>query len=307
VRKGSHALPDSVRGMLLMVASTVLFAFMIVCIRLAAEEVHAFEATFFRSFFGLVFAVPLLLGGGWRSLRTTRLNLYFIRCLIGVGAMLSGFWALVHMPLVQAIALSYTSPLFVTIGAAMVLGEAVRARRWTAVVIGFIGVLVILRPGLVPFTPAAVVALVSAALTAGAAISIKFLSRTEPTEAIVVYMVLLMTPMCLVAAAPVWVWPTSGVTWLCLVLTGFFGTTAHWFLTRAYKLGDASALTPVNFVQLPVVAVIAWVLFEERIDLWTIVGAAIICGSTLYIAHREARLESPQVTDPGIARETSAH
>jgi drug/metabolite transporter (DMT)-like permease len=304
VRKRFHALPEGLRGILLMVVSTVLFGFMVVCIRLAAAEVHAFEAAFFRNFFGLVFALPLLARGGWRALRTTRLRLYFVRCLIGTGAMLTGFWALVHMPLVQAIALSYTSPLFVTIGAALVLGEVVRARRWTAVAVGFAGVLVILRPGWVALTPAAVVALVAAALTAGAAISIKFLARTESTEAIVVYMVLIMTPMSLVAAAPVWIWP-SGTTVLWLVLTGLFGTVAHWFLTRAYKLGDASALTPITFVQLPVVAVLSWMLFGEVIDAWTLAGAAIICGSTLYIAHREARLQVRQVTDPRVAPEAS--
>jgi drug/metabolite transporter (DMT)-like permease len=276
-----------------MVASTVLFAFMIICIRFAAREVHAFEATFFRNFFGLVFALPLLLRAGTRTLHTNRFQLYVLRCVVGVGAMLTGFWALVHMPLVQAIALSYTTPLFVTIGAALVLGEVVRARRWSAVAVGFAGVLVIL---------AAIAAIVSAGLTASAAISIKFLARTESAEAIVIYMVLLMTPMSLVAAAPVWVWP-SWPTLGWLVLTGFFGTVAHWCLTHAYKLGDASALTPITFVQLPVVALLAWWLFGEGVDAWTIVGAGIICASTLYIAHREARLEARQATDPRVASE----
>ena len=301
MRSAAHS--DSVRASLLMVASTTLFAFMIVCIRFAAREVHAFEATFFRNFFGLVFALPLFAKAGTRTLRTNRLRLYIVRCVVGVGAMLTGFWALVHMPLVQAVALSYTTPLFVTIGAALVLGEVVRARRWSAVVVGFAGVLLILRPGVVPLTPAAIAAIVSAGLAASAAISIKFLARTEPAEAIVIYMVMLMTPMSLVAAAPVWVWPSWSTTgWL--VLTGFFGTVAHWCLTHAYKLGDASALTPINFAQLPVVALLAWWLFGERVDLWTLAGAGIICASTLYIVHREAQLEAPQVTDPRVASET---
>jgi drug/metabolite transporter (DMT)-like permease len=297
------ALSDSVRASSLMLASTVLFAFMIVCIRFAAREVHAFEATFFRNFFGLVFALPLLGRAGVETLRTNRLRLYFLRCIVGVGAMLSGFWALVHLPLVQAIALSYTTPLFVTIGAAFVLGEVVRARRWSAVAVGFAGVLVILRPGLVPLTPAAAAAIVSAGLAASAAISIKFLARTESAEAIVIYMVLIMTPLSLLAAAPVWVWP-SWPTTAWLMLTGLFGTVAHWCLTHAYKLGDASALTSINFVQLPIVAVLAWWLFGEHADMWTLVGAGIICASTLYIAHREAQLAAPQVTDPRVASES---
>lgn len=297
------ALSDSVRASSLMVTSTVLFAFMIICIRFASREVHAFEATFFRNLFGLVFAIPLVGRKGLRILRTNRLRLYLLRCTVGVGAMLSGFWAVVHMPLVQAISISYTTPLFVTIGAALVLDEVVRARRWTAVAVGFAGMVIILRPGVVPFTPAAMAAIVSAGLAASAAISIKFLARTEPAEAIVVYMVLIMTPLSLLAALPVWNWP-SGATLSWLVLTGFFGTVAHWCLTHAYKLGDASALTPINFVQLPVVAVLAWWLFGEHVDVWTLVGAGVICGSTLYIAHREAQLAAPQVTDPRVASET---
>lgn len=298
-----EALPAGARASVLMLASTVLFGLMIVCIRLASAYVHAFEVAFFRNLFGLVFALPLVARAGTASLRTTRWRLYVLRCLIGVTAMLTGFWAYVHLPLVQATALSYTAPLFVTIGAALVLGEAVHARRWTAVAVGFAGVLVMLRPGVVPLSTAAVVALCSACLTAGSAISIKSLSRTESTEGIVVYMVLLMTPMSLVAAVPVWAWPApAALPWL--VLTGPLGTIAHLCLTRAYKLGDASALTPITFVQLPVVALLAWSLFGERVDGWTLGGAGIICGSTLYIARREARLASRQVTDPAVARES---
>ncbi|MGP1664620.1 MAG: EamA family transporter, partial [Rhodanobacter sp.] len=102
---------------------------------------------FFRSAFGALFALPLLYLHGLSLLRTPRLSFYVVRCVIGIGSMLAGFWAIVNLPLAQAVALSYSSPLFVTIGAVLFLGEVVRARRWSAVVAGFIGVLVIVRPG----------------------------------------------------------------------------------------------------------------------------------------------------------------
>lgn len=288
----------------LMLSSTLAFAGMAVTIRLASNELHAFEIAFFRNLFGLLFALFLLRrASGLRVLRTNRLGLYLLRCLIGLGAMLSGFWSLVHLPLGQAVALSYATPLFVTIGAVLVLGEVVRARRWSAVVIGFLGVLIIVRPWTETMSAAVWIAVLSSALSASAAISIKFLSRTEPAEAIVIWMVLIMTPLSLLPALPVWQWPSNGV-WVWLVLTGLLGTVGHVLLTEAYKRGDVSALTPINFVQLPIVAALAWWLFDEGISRYTVIGAGIIFASTFYIARREALLARRAVTDEPIARQS---
>ncbi|MGH8076973.1 MAG: DMT family transporter, partial [Lysobacter sp.] len=122
------------RAALLMLCSTVFFGLMAVVIKLAAETLHAFEIAFFRNFFGLIAALPLLLQHGPGLLKTTQLRRYFIRCLIGVVSMFCGFWAIGHLPLAQAVSLSYSTPLFVTIAAVWFLHEHVRARRWAAVV-----------------------------------------------------------------------------------------------------------------------------------------------------------------------------
>nr|WP_281377948.1 DMT family transporter [Chiayiivirga flava] len=295
----SAASRDLTRAVLLMVASTLMFGSMAATIRLASEQLHAFEIAFFRNFFGLVFALPLLLRHGPDLLRTSKLPLYLTRCVIGIVSMLAGFWAIVHLPLAQAISISYATPLFVTIGAVLVLGEVVRIRRWTAVVIGFVGVLVIVRPGAETFSLAALVALLAAAMSASVAISIKFLSRTEKPDAIVLFTTLLWVPMSLLPALFVWTWP-AGIVWLWIVLAGFFGTAGHMLWTRALKLGDASLLTPISFLQVLVVSVYGWFLFDEAVDRWTMLGAAIIFGSNVYIAHREARLARHAVTDPDI-------
>ena len=275
-----------------MLLSAALFAGMAIAIRLASAHVHAFEIAFFRNFFGLVFALPLLRKLGFGLLKTERLPLYFLRCLIGLGAMLTGFWALVHLPLSQAIALSYTTPLFVTIGAAIFLGEVLRARRISALALGFIGTCVILKVwtfGASWLSSGVWIAVLSSALGASAAVSIKFLSRTESAEAIVFYMVLIMTPISLLPALAFWSWPDAHA-WLYLVLTGAFGTAAHIAMTRAYKLGEVSALTPINFVQLPIISVAAWLLFSELPDRFTVFGALIVFSATVYIAHREMLL-----------------
>ena len=150
------------RAVLLMVASAVMFGSMAIVIRFASQQLHPFEIAFFRNLFGLLFALPLLLRGGWALLRTDKWWYYLLRCAIGMVGMLCGFWAIVNLPLAQAIALSYSTPLFVTIGAVLVLGEIVRMRRWSAVIVGFLGVLVIVRPGADSFQLAALVPLLGA-------------------------------------------------------------------------------------------------------------------------------------------------
>jgi drug/metabolite transporter (DMT)-like permease len=291
------------RAVTLMVASTLLFGSMAVCIRLASSQLHPFEIAFFRNLFGFVFTLPLLYRYGWGILRTDKLPLYFLRCAIGIIGMLAGFWAIVHLPLAQAVALSYSTPIFVTIGAVFVLGEVVRARRWTAVIVGFLGVLVLMHPGTDSFNFASLVAVLAAVMSASVAISIKFLSRTESADAIVIYTTMIWVPLSLLPALYYWTMPT-GITWLWIVLSGLLGTSAHMCWTRALKLADASLLTPISFLQVLVVGLFGWLLFDEVVDRWTIAGAAIIFGSSAYIAHREARLARRVVTDPDINPET---
>ncbi|MCZ8115084.1 DMT family transporter [Silanimonas sp.] len=286
-----------------MVCSAAMFACMAVMIRLASSQLHAFEIAFFRNFFGFVFALPLLMHHGMGILKTDKLSLYVGRCLIGIVSMLCGFYAIVHLPLAKAVTISYSTPLFVTILAVLFLGEMVRLRRWTAVGLGFIGVLVIMRPGADTFDANTLVALTAAVLSAIVAISIKVLSRTEKPDAIVLWTTMLWVPLSLVPALFVWTWPT-GWTWAWIVAAGFFGTAGHMFWTRALKRGDASMLTPISFMQVPIVALLAWWLFDETVTVWTALGAAIIFVANAYIAHREAQVASRAVTDADISPET---
>ena len=298
-------------AVLLMVASAVFFGFMSITIRYASHQLHPFEVAFFRNVFGLLFALPLLFRGGLVLLKTDKKRYYLLRCGIGMVSMLCGFWAIANLPLAQAVSLSYSTPLFVTIAAVLVLGEVVRARRWTAVVIGFLGVLIIVRPWGHAFSPALLVPLAAAALSASVAISIKFLSRTEHPDSIVIITALIWAPLSLFPALPYWEWPTAE-SWAWVALTGFCGTAGHMLWTRAFKLGEASALTPISFVQLPIVALLGWLLFAESVDRYTLIGSAIIFAANIYIAHREAQLRRAQrakdaaATDADIEAESQA-
>ena len=258
-------------------------------IRLGSEQLHAFQIAFFRNLFGLLFMVPWLLRTGRTALHTKRIGLYWLRAILGVMTMLAFFWTLTIMPLAEAVSLSFTAPLFVTVGAALILGEQVRLRRWSATLVGFLGTLIILRPGFESVSLPAIVALLAAATMAASVLIIKSLSQTEASNAIVTYMVLMMTPLSLLPALFVWQWPTFWI-WLLMIALGGCGTAGHLLFTRAMSTADASLIMPLDFIRLPIVAALGYLLFGQTVDGWTWLGGMIIFGAGVYIAHREARL-----------------
>jgi len=277
------------RAAWLMLGSTLSFGFMALAIRYATAYVPTQEVAFFRNAFGLVALLPMLLRPGRAPLKTQQLPRYFLRSAIGLASMLCAFWALGHLPMAQAVSLSYSTPLFVTIAAVLWLGETVRVRRWAAVILGFIGVLVIVRPGTGSFSAGSLMAVAAAVLSSVVAIQIKQLTRVDSADTVVFYTYVFWVPLSLVPALFVWQWPT-GIAWVWLALTGVMGTLGQLLWTRALRLGEVSALTPISFMQLPLVSVMAWLLFGEALDRWTVIGALIILGSNAYIAHREAVL-----------------
>ncbi len=295
----------STRGALFMLASGAMFAVMMAIVRLVSGEIHPFEAAFFRNVIGLVLLAPWLLMTGIGVLNAGRFHVHLLRAGFGLAAMLLLFTALSRLPLAEATALSFTSPLFATIGAAVVLRERVHRRRWLATCVGLLGALVVLRPGIAAFNPASLIALSAALFIAAAMLSIKSLSRTEHPNAIVLIMGLLMTPASLIPAAFFWTWPTPA-TWGWLLLMGFAATVGQICLTRAFAAAEASAVMPIDFIRLVFVSVLGYLLFGEVPDPWTWIGAAIIIVSTLYIAHRESRLAHKALSEANL-REAPRH
>ena len=281
------ALPGPIRGGLWMTAAALCFAGMNVMIRQLSQDMHPFEVVFFRNFAGLAFMLPWLFRTGFSALRTDHTRYYLGRSFMGFLSMLLWFTALAIMPLAEATALSFTSPLFATIFAVILLHEVVRARRWTATVIGFVGAMIILRPGMASLDLAHWLVLGSSALAGINAILIKQLTRTENANAIVTYMTLYIIPMSLIPALFVWTMPPPH-TWAMIAFLGFVATLGHQALTRAFAATDTSIVMSFDYARLPFVAIIAWFAFGELPDIWTWVGAAVIVGASTYIAHREA-------------------
>ncbi|MCX7553055.1 DMT family transporter [Marinicella sp. S1101] len=277
------------KGIALMLLAALGFSFMNVLIRWTSGELHPFQIAFFRNLFGLVFMLPWLIKFGYRSFKTDRIGLFVIRALLGLFSMFCYFWGITVLPLAKAVALSFTVPLFVTIGAAVFLKEDVNGRRWAAVLVGFIGTLIILRPSIDGDLFASLVVIASSVTMAASVLVIKSLSRTEDANVIVMYMVLLMTPLSLPVAMTVWQWPTME-TWLLVALMGFLGSFAHLMFTSSLKISDVSIVMPFDFARLPFIIVMAWIVFDQAVDQWTIIGAGIVFASGVYIARREAQL-----------------
>jgi drug/metabolite transporter (DMT)-like permease len=277
------------RAALWILLSGICSVMMNVLIRIAAQSMHPFEVAFFRCFFGLVLLVPWIVRGGPALLRSRNKSFYLLRAGVGLLSMATWFYGITLVPLATATAVNFTAPLFATLAAALILHEDVRLRRWSAVVLGFVGVLVIMRPGLERLDANLLILLVSAATAAMNNITVKFLARSEPPARIVAYFMIYLTPLSLIPALFVWQWPTPSTLWALIGLGGL-GTIAHLSVARALATADASACAPFEFARLPFAALIGFLWFGEVTDLWTWIGAAIIASSSVYVAHREARL-----------------
>ena len=277
------------QGALYMIAAAFMFSIMNVAIRVAAETLDPLQIAFFRNVFALAFMLPWLYRAGLPGIHTKRLGTHAWRAGLGFLAMVLWFYAVALLPLAEAVALNFTVPLFATIGAALFLKEVVRARRWSATLVGFLGVLIVLRPGFAEVTLVTALPVIAALFMAASSLLVKSLARHESPAAIVLYMNLFLTPLSLVPALFVWRWPDLTALSM-VVLVGGLAAVAHICLTRAYAKADASAVLPFDYARLPFVAALAFIFFGQGVDIWTWVGAAVIAGSAIYIAHRETRM-----------------
>lgn len=274
------------------VVSMVLFTITPVLVRQLATDMTPVEIIFHRSVISAFFIAGFFLWRGIGGLRTGVLRIHLARSFINFIAIATWFQAILMMPLTEATALHFTLPLFTVILAALFLSERVGWRRWSATLIGFLGVLLILRPGIVEVGMPQFLVLASAVFYAGAVIFIKHLTNTDGALAIAFYSNLFMA---LIAAVPViFLWQGPGPDEIpLLLLMAVVGTAAPYCLTRSLHLLEASLVAPMDFLRLPFTAIAAWLIFAEVPDNWTWAGAAIIFGSTTYIARREARLARP--------------
>jgi drug/metabolite transporter (DMT)-like permease len=277
-----------VQAALLMVVGATCVATQNGMIRIVSAEIHTFEVVFFRNLFGLAAMLPLLLRLGPSMVRANRPGSLLMMSVWHLLGMVCYFLAIAYLPLAEVIALSFSKPLFVTVGAALILAEVVQARRWTAVMLGFVGVLIVLQPGAQAISPYAGVILLGTLSGAATSLLIKRLTRLESVPTIVWYQAMFATALSLPLCLLHWRTPDA-YGWLLLIGIGGLGTVSWLTATRALALIDASAAAPFEFLRLPFAALIAYLLFAEVPGLSTWLGGGLIFGATFYIARREAR------------------
>ncbi|NKB19974.1 MAG: EamA family transporter [Alphaproteobacteria bacterium] len=282
----SAAASPAVLATAFMILAGALFASMHGTVRLLSADLHPFVIAFFRNLFGFLVLVPLLMRGGVGMFMTKRLGFHSIRACINSMSMLCWFMALSLIPLADATALNLTGPLFVTLGAMVAFGERVRIWRWTALILGALGALMVIRPGFEAVNIGALLAIAATALAAISKLFAKSLTKTEDPATIAAYVQFLMTPITLVVALFYWQWPTIEQL-LGLVIIGALGSIGHLFTAKAYAIADLSFAEPIVFTRMIWATLFGYIAFSEIPDIWTWAGAFTIVMATTIISYRE--------------------
>jgi len=272
-----------------MVAAMAAFAMMNICIRYVSHEMPTPQIVFLRNVFAVVWLVPWVMFYGVRALHTQRISRHIWRAGVGIVSMELWFYALALMPITDATALSFTSPLWATLLAVIFLGERIGIHRILALCVGFVGALVIIRPSSeMTFGIPVLVVLSSAVLMAVSSILVKSLTGSDPAWRIVFFMSLFMA----IFSAPlgIWFWkPLTGAHVVMIIAVAGFGVVAHLLMVSAFSRASLVILIPFDFMRLIFTAILAHVFFQETLGIWTAVGSVVIIVSTCYISWREQK------------------
>ncbi len=268
------------------------FTLMAISARELSSHISVFQILVFRSFGGLLFILPFVFLSGLHILKTRRPGLHLARHSIHFCAQYSWFLGLTLLPLAEVFALEFTAPIWVIIIAAFVLKEQMTPARLFAVIGGFLGVLIIIRPGVAIVDPAAFIVLFAGFGFACSLIFTKILTRTDAPVAIIFYMALLQTPLSLTFAYSEWIWPgITDLPWILLV--AITGNTAHYGMARALQIADASVIFPMDFLRVPLITLVGFLIYQEALDFWVLLGACVIFGANYWLILRESSVQPP--------------
>ena len=283
-------LPAAVRGMLWSALAGVCFILLNTLMRALAIELHPFQAQFLRYLFGVVVMLPLVWHSGIAAYRPNRIGGQFMRGGVHSLGLFLWFLALPRIPLADMVAIGFTGPIFVMLGAWIFLREPMRWERWVAALIGLGGVMIVLAPK--AFSAGGgfwhLVMLASAPLFAASFLLTKTLTRHESTEVIVIWQALSVMIFSTPLALYFWQWP-SATQWFGFLLCGLLGSAGHFCLTRSFHIADISSTQSLKFLELVWASALGWLIFSDTPSRATLIGGVVICASTLWIAHRESR------------------
>lgn len=282
------ALPGPVRAGFWITCTGATFTGMMAISRLLSTDLHVFIIVLFRALFGLVFLAPIAFRRGLVGMRTTRFRLYSIRGVTAYLSLVGYFYAATYIPLADISAIVFTRPVFACIAAILFLGELARGRRWVAIAVGFVGALIVIRPGFAEMNIGVLFAVGAVTMTVFNTVFIKSLSFTDHPDNIAIYQGLCVAPIALVVALFFWQTPTlEQFAWL--VAMGALGAATQRTLARSYHAADTTVVTVLDFLRLPIAAFIGLVVFDEWPVIWVWVGGAVIVASSFLLTQREAK------------------
>lgn len=270
-----------VRGIAWLLASIGFFTCSMTIVRGIGTDLPIAVMVLFRALFGVSVMLPWLYRKGFGVLRTRRWGLYWLRALFAVSNLYVMFTALTLMPVADVTAVLFTRPMITTALAIVILGEVAGRRLWLALTIGFAGAVILIRPGFEAVNIGALFALAAAALTSLAYNVAKLLTRTESPDTIAFYQTLLMVPLIAIPAILVWQTPTWEQLGL-LFAVGGLATLSHRAMNRAYALQNLTLLQPLEFIRLPLGALLGLMAFSEWPDAWVWIGGAVIFAASIY-------------------------
>jgi drug/metabolite transporter (DMT)-like permease len=285
-----HRLPDNLKGIVLLMLASFVFSLMALLIKLLGQHLHITQILLVRQIGMVIMVAPAILRNFPGSLRTKRPGLQLIRVFCALVAMLFGFTAVIHMPLADATAIFFAKSFFVTVFAVFFLAEIVGVYRWSAVLIGFVGVLIMLQPGTDNFSVYGLASLTGAAGAAAVMILLRLLSRSDTTDTIMTYGALGVGLVMIIPGIYFWQQATAS-EWLLLAavaVVSYFGQKANIF---AYKHGEASLLASLDYVRLLWATLFGFLIFNQLPGIPTWFGAAIVIAAAIFMIYRETRLK----------------
>jgi drug/metabolite transporter (DMT)-like permease len=283
-------------------ATMVLLA---IAAREAGKLLHVFQIMELRSLLGIALFAPMVAAsGGLRAMQTRYLGRHLARNAVHYAAQFLWFVAIMLIPIAEVVAIEFTGPVWVALLAVAILGERMTKARIAAVVLGVVGVVVIVRPGLDHVEMGQVIALLAAIGFAGSIILVKSLTRTDSVVSIIFWMLIIQSVIGAIPAAMFWQTPTAAV-WPWLAVIAACGTYSHFCMAHALRHADATTVVPLDFLRVPLTALAAWLVFAERFDLFTIVGAAIILGGNLLNLQRGPAAPAVETRRNAALRENS--
>jgi len=254
---------------------------MVVAGREGMRGMNVFQLMELRSVLGFVLLYPLIYrNGGFAALKTRRLRLHVARNLIHYAAQLGWFFSLTLIPISQVVAIEFTMPIWTAILAASFLGERLNLRKVTAILLGIIGVIIIVRPATGEVNPGQLIALAAAVGFGISMALVKSLTRTESALAVIFWMLVVQSTAGLLPSLYVWTWP-SALVWSWIVVIAVCGTFSHYCLASAMRYADATIVVPMDFLRVPLTAMVGWLVYAERLDAFTVLGATLILSGNL--------------------------